>query len=357
MGKKIMNKMQIVFILFVAFIFLATTLGSAQAGIFKIPPKGNKKIKIGVLDLISGIEVSALANNFYRQYAKKRGWDLQIFDIQGDVAKAQATMDNMITAGYDGIIINWTDFKYEDQQILKAYKKGIPVQGIACGAMVPGVISHGIAPEAGFAALSSLALVSQLRPGDKVLVYYDPRVSTGMFRFNVAKVVFESYKLKISQELQYTGTGGDPSQACYEAIKNALLADTKKEIKGIWTTWEGYGIPAARAAKDMRRSDVVVTTTDDAPNTYKEIREQPNLYATSGANWDAPNWTERLFLNFDKIFAGKPFTDEEIWFSMPDLVTKANVPPPGYYYNPCGYKGRQPDFKAAGAPKAPAKKK
>jgi ABC-type sugar transport system substrate-binding protein len=99
-----------------------------------------------------------LANNWYRKYAKDRGWDLQVFDINGDYAKAQSTMENMITAGYDGIIINWTDFKYEDQQIMNAYKKGIPVQGIACGAMVSGVISHGIAPEMGFAAMSSLYL-------------------------------------------------------------------------------------------------------------------------------------------------------------------------------------------------------
>jgi hypothetical protein len=62
--------------LLVALIFLATTLGSAQAGVFQIKPKGNKKIKIGVLDLISSIEVAALANNWYRKHAKDRGWDL-----------------------------------------------------------------------------------------------------------------------------------------------------------------------------------------------------------------------------------------------------------------------------------------
>ena len=64
-------------------------------------------------------------------------------------------MDNMITAGYDAILVNWTDFKYYDQQIMKAYKAGIPVQGIACGNMQPGVISHGIAPSMPFGALSA----------------------------------------------------------------------------------------------------------------------------------------------------------------------------------------------------------
>jgi len=339
MGKGTAKTIRTFLVILVALIFVATTLGSAQAGTFQIKPKGKKKIKIGVLDLISAIEVAALANNWYRKHAKERGWDLQVFDLGVNYANAQSIMDNMITAGYDAILVNWVDFKYHDQQVLKAYKAGIPVQGIACGNNVPGVISQGIAPEMGFAALSSLYLVSKLQEGDKILVYHDPRVSTSLFRFNTAKVTFDSYRIKIAQEMHYPGSG-DPSQVCYEAMKNAFLADTKKEIKGVWTHWEGYGIPAARAAMDMGRKDIVVVTCDDAPNTYSALREIPTLHATSGANWDAEEWTGRLFRNLDKIFAGKPFEDQEIWFSMPNLVTKDNLPPPGYYYSPCGYKGR-----------------
>jgi ABC-type sugar transport system substrate-binding protein len=344
MARGIAKRIRTALMLLVALIFVATTLGPAQAGTFQIPPKGNKKIKLGVLDLLSAIEVAALANNWYRKHAKDRGWDLQVFDIALDIAKGQSTMENMIMAGYDGILVNWVDFKYIDQQVMKAYKRGIPVQGAACGNMVPGVISHCIAPDMGIGALSSLYLVSKLHEGDKILVYYYPIVSTELFRFNAAKVTFDMYKIKIAQELHSSG-GGDPSQACYEAMRNAILADTKKEIKGVWTSWDGLGIPSARAAMDMGRKDIVVVTCNDTPNTYKELRELPTLHATSGAIWEIQEWTGRLFRNLDKIFAGKPFQDEEVWFPMPNLVTKDNLPPPGYYYNPCGYKGRPPDFK------------
>jgi len=343
MGKGIVKRFRTVMTVLVALMFVATALGSAQAGTFKIKPKGDKKIKIAVLDLISSIEVAALANNYYRKWAKERGWDLQVFDLNADVSKAGAFMDNMITAGYDGIIVNWTDFKYFDQQVMKAYKAGIPVQGIACGNMAPGVISQGIAPEMGFAALSSLFLVSKLAEGDKVIAYHNPLVQTSLFRFNTAKVTFDSYRIKFIE--MHSPATGDPYQNSYDGIKNALLADTKKEIKGIWTHWEGFGVSAARAAMDMGRTEIVVATCDDAPNTYTALREIPTLHATSGANWDAPGWTGRLFKNFDKIFAGEPFEDQEIWFSIPNLVTKNNLPPPGYYFSPCGYEGRPPDFK------------
>ena len=66
--------------------------------------------------------------------------------------------------------------------------------------------------------------------------------------------------------------------------------------------------------------------------------------ATSGTLGLTWQWTGRLFQNLDKIFAGKPFKDQEVWFSTPYLVTKDNLPPPGYYYSDCGYDGRPPDF-------------
>jgi len=331
-------------IILVALAFVVTTLGEAQAGTFQIPPKGDKKIKIGVLDLITSIEVSALANNWYRKWAKERGWDLQVFDMGFDYAKSQTIMDNMITAGYDGIFVNWVDFKYYPQQVMKAYQKGIPVQGIACGNNVPGVISQGISPDMADGSLSALYLTTKLREGDKILAFFDPRVSDNVFRWAAAKVVLDMYKFKIYQELNYPGSG-DPSQVCYDMVKNALLGDTKKEIKGIWTSWEGYGIPAARAAVDMGRKEIVVVTNDATSNTLKALREIPTLYASADQDYDAANWTLHLFKNLDTIFAGKPFKDGDIWFSNPYLYTKDNLPPLGYYYNPMGYKGRPPDFK------------
>ena len=138
MKKGVVKIVQAFLVFIVALIFVSVNLGETQAGTFQIPPKGKKKIKIAVVDWYSGIEVSALTNNYYKKWAKERGWDLQIFDVGADPAKAQTIVQNVITAGYDGIIVNWTDFKYYDQLVMKAYKAGIPLQGIACGNIVSG---------------------------------------------------------------------------------------------------------------------------------------------------------------------------------------------------------------------------
>lgn len=345
MGKSIVNWIRRLLIALVALVFVATTLGSAQAGTFKIAPKGQKKIKIAILDLISSIEVSAQHCALYRKYAKERGWTVDVFDLQVDQSKAQSVMDNIITAGYDAVIVNWVDFSYYDQQILRAYKQGIPVQGIACGTMFPGVVHQVSTPDGTFGNWGALALVAKLHQGDKVIVYYQPTLNLHRYRFAGAKSAFEEFRITIAQELHYPGSG-DPMQTCYDAVKSVLLADSKKEIKGIWTPWEGYGRSAARAAMDAGRRDFLSATVDDLPQTYRDLYSVPTLYATCGSIGNSPQYLLTFFKNLDIIFAGKPFDDQSVSFASPYLVTKDNLPPLGYYYNPCGYKGRAPDFKA-----------
>jgi len=46
MGKGIVKRFRTALTVLVALMFVATTLGSAQAGTFQIKPKGDKKIKI-----------------------------------------------------------------------------------------------------------------------------------------------------------------------------------------------------------------------------------------------------------------------------------------------------------------------
>lgn len=191
-------------------------------------------------------------------------------------------------------------------------------------------------------ALSALYLASNIGEGKKVISYHSPTVGAAQMRFVAAKGVFDQFDIENVNEMHYPGSG-DPQQTCYEAVRNALTADVKKEIKGVWTHYDGYGISAARAAMDMGREDVMVVTCVDSVPFYRALAELPTLHASAGNSalmWD---WTGRMFRNLDKIFKGEPFRDQEVWFSVPYLVTKGNQPPPGFYYSECGYDGK-PDF-------------
>lgn len=333
---------QTALIVLLALGFLATSFGMVYAEEMKINPKGNKMIKIAVMDLISSIEVAALFNKYHMAAAKDRKWEVKVFDLKANFSEAGPTMDNIIAAGYDGIIVHWTTPKFYEQQLKKAQQKGIPVLTIACGDLIPGIVGDFAISNVAAGALNSEYLATKIGRGGKVLAFYTPDQLIHRQRLNGAKAAFETYGVILARELFYSS--GDPSQVCYESVKNALLADTKKEIKGIWTPWEGYGIPAARAAMDTGRKDIVVVTVDDSPNTYSEFQKLPTLHASAATLGLAKKIVDDMFGIFDKVFAGKPVPTREFYGVPPYLVSRENLPPKGYYFSFCGYKNRPPDF-------------
>lgn len=344
MERKMSKIMHTIMVTVLALAFVITSIGLAGAAEMKIKPKGNKKIKIAVLDLISSIEVAALANGWYKKHAQERKWQVDIFDLKVNYGQAGPIMENIIAAGYDGVIVNWTNYKYFAPQCKAAAAKGIPIVGVACGANVPGVLATITSGECAFGAISGEYLCNKLNPGDKIIALFDPNVNTNTYRYAAAKAAFGLYQIKIAQELYFPGTG-DPYQVGYELAKNAILADAKKEIKGIWTPWEGYGVSAARAAHDLKRDDIIVVTSDDSPNTYTAMRELPTLWGTSATLGYTPLWTGQVFEYFDKVFAGKALSMGQTNGEQPYLVTKDNLPPKGYFFKYSGvYKGK-PDFK------------
>jgi len=345
MMKSIRKKVRNVLIVFFGLALVSWTVVGVNAGeVMKIEPKGDKKIKIAIMDLIAGIEVASLFNKYHMASAKARGWDAQVFDLNLDLSKAQPTIENILTAGYDGIIVHWTTPKYFEVGLKTALKKGVPVLNIAGGEFIPGITGDFAMMNSAAGALNAEYLSTKLGPGAKVIVYYNPNLTLHRQRLGGAKGSFDAYKVKIARELFEPGSG-DPSQTCYDAVKGALLADRKKEIKGIWTPWEGYGIAAARAAVDAGRKDVIVVTMDDSPNTYNEFRTWPTLHATAAVLGLAGKIDEDMYSVFDKVFAGKPVETQQFFGYPPYLVTRDNLPPKGYFFSFSGYEGRPPDFK------------
>jgi hypothetical protein len=182
-----------------------------------------------------------------------------------------------------------------------------------------------------------------LKSGAKILVSADTTVTCCNERRIIAERVFADRKIKIVQQLTFTS--GDPYQIGYDQVKNALTGDVNKEIKGIWTDWEGRGQSAARAAMDMKRPDIIVVTSDDSPLTYTYLRENPTFHATSGIIAKEAMLVAHMFTELDKFFAGKPLRTESVFITNSYLVTKENLPPKGYFYREDGNYSGKPDFK------------
>ena len=340
-----MKKATRILMVILALVFVFSALGLANAGTLKIEPKGDKKIKIGVMDLQSAWEVAAGFNKLYKKWCKARGWECQIFDLGFKIERSQAVMDNMISAGYDGIIVNWTAPSYYKQQLKRAYDKGIPVIIIAGENMIPGMIANFVAWDTAMGGLTAELLAGSIKRGSKIIAYYNSGIPVAVKRYNFARAVFKENKIEIVASLT-PSTGKDPEQDAFDKVTNTLLADSKKEIKGIWAQSDYMGIPAARAALALNRKDIIVVTADDTPRAYEALRTMPNLVGLAGYNGNVAPMLDGMFGMMEDAFAGKPIRTNQYRGMNVYLVTKETAPPKGYYFNPggTGYEGRAKDF-------------
>jgi len=333
---------QRVFLVLIALVFAATTVFAAPP-MFKIAPKGKKKIRVGVIEINVAIEISARLNQLHSKNAKDRGWQLEVYDLKDNVPEAGNVLNNMISAGYDAIIIHYFGVKGSENQVKKAFDKGIPIITVAAmGANYPGVIAD-IGPMQGTTgAVVAEALAQKLSMGDKVVAIYIPALDNQVVRWLGAKGIFEAYHLPITRELLYPLTG-DPFQWAYDQTKNVLLGDSKKEIKGIWASFDGFGVNAARAAHELGRDDLLVSTVDDTSSSLAAIANLPTMWGASGFACMFKEINAATFELLDKIFKGEQVQSQKVIPFSPILVTKDNLPPKGYYVNQCGYKG-PPDY-------------
>ena len=331
-------KMTKIVVILLATIFVVSSFGMVQAGdTFKIPPKGDKQITIGVMDLVSSIEIAATYNKWHRAAAEKRGWKVQIFDVNMKYDQAPGIMENMLSMGVDAIITNWVTPKYYEKQIKKAHEMGIPFIGIANGTMPDGVVAEYSLLQGVAGAISAEYLATKLEKGDEVVTYWSPTVGISKVTHSTAKGLLEGNGIKIRQEIGFTGSG-DLREHAYNSINNVLTADVDKKIKGLWM-YDG-GPEAARACVDNKREDIVVVTRHDTAIIVEAMRKYPVLQATSAYSFVDPLLHEGVFNLLDKIFAGEEVQMKQYHGYLPGLLTRDTLPPKGYVFDPSA-----PDFK------------
>ncbi len=336
-----------VFVFVSALVLLASIVGAcfADGPAMKIAPKGKKKITIGVIDPNAGLEVAAQFNKKHSAEAAKRGWEVRFVDLKDNIPQAGMYMENMIAAGYDGIILHWMPLGAVDKQIKMAFDKGIPVISLICnGARTPGVLADIGWMEATHGAMLAEYLGNKLQAGDKIVTITIPVLEKHNIQRGGFKGTADIYKLNIVQSLQYQFSG-DPYQWSYEQVTNILAGDAKKEIKGIYASTDILGTPAARACHDRGRDDVIVVMSDDAAHVYKDMPKMPALRAVVAMSIHEKDLNGLAFSLFDKVFNGEAVTSQKWYSTLGNLLTRDNFPPQGYIYDYCGgYKARKPDF-------------
>ena len=288
---------------------MALALGSAEA-------KDLKSV---------GITLGSLGNPYFVTLAK--GAEVKAKEINPavrvnsvsadyDLNKQFTQVDNFIAAGVDLILINAVDAKAIEPAIKRAHAAGVIVVAVdvtAAGADATVQTNNVQAGE-----LSCQYLAEKLGGKGDVIIENGPQVSAVIDRVTGCKQVFAKYPgiklLSSDQDAKGSRDGG------LNVMQGYLTRYPK--LDGLFAINDPQAIGSDLAAKQLKRSNIVITSVDGAPDIENALKSDTLIQASSSQDPYAMA-QQAVAIGYDLMNGKKP-ADATILLK-PQLVTRDTV--------------------------------
>jgi ribose transport system substrate-binding protein len=273
-----------------------------------------------------GISLGSMGNPFFIALAKgatveaqKVNPNVKITTVgEGyDLGKQFTAIDNFIAAGVDLILLDASDPNAIAPAIKKAQAAGIVVVTVGDGAKAADATVTTNNLQAG--TIACQYIVDKLHGKGDVVIVNGPQVSAVVDRVVGCKVAFAAapgiHLLSSDQDAHGSRDGG-------LAVTQGLLTRFP-HIAAIFAINDPTGIGADLAAKQLHRSDVLITSVDGAPDIEAQLKD-PNSLIQASASQDPYVIAEYgVREGVDLLNGKKPEKDPLLLDSI--LVTRDNV--------------------------------
>ncbi|MDR3376676.1 MAG: ABC transporter substrate-binding protein [Ancalomicrobiaceae bacterium] len=273
-----------------------------------------------------GVTVVDLGNPFFGAIAK--GIDAKVKEVAGpsaktlvvsgdyDLGKQSTQFDNFIQAGVDLIIVSAVDSKAVGAAVKRAEAAGIPVVAIdntADNAMAT-ITTDNVT--AGKQACSYI--VDKLNGKGNLIIVNGPPVSGVIDRVKGCKQVISAHPdMKILSDNQ----NGIGTREGGLNVTTALLTANDK-VDAIFTINDPSAIGADLAARQLKRSGIIITTVDGSPDVEAALKEKTQIEASSA---QLPSALANSAVDAGvKLLNGEKLAEPSILVA-PALVTRDNV--------------------------------
>ena len=288
---------------------MALALGSAEA-------KDLKSV---------GITLGSLGNPYFVTLAK--GAEAKAKEINPavrvnsvsadyDLNKQFTQVDNFIAAGVDLILINAVDAKAIEPAIKKAHAAGVIVVAVdvtAAGADATVQTNNVQAGE-----LSCQYMADKLGGKGDVIIENGPQVSAVIDRVTGCKQVFAKYPgiklLSSDQDAKGSRDGG------LNVMQGYLTRYSK--LDGLFAINDPQAIGSDLAAKQLKRSNIVITSVDGAPDIESALKSDTQIQASSSQDPYAMA-QQAVAIGYDLMNGKKP-SDSTVLLK-PTLITRDNI--------------------------------
>ncbi|MBZ6075147.1 ABC transporter substrate-binding protein [Microvirga puerhi] len=278
-------------------------------------------------DLTSvGISVGSLGNPFFvatikgiEDKAKSINPNVKITSVSSDydLNKQFTQVDNFIASGVDVLMINAVDPVAVEPSVKRAQAAGVVVAAFdvaAAGADVTVMTDNVKAGE-----IACQYIVDHLKGKGDVLIINGPQVSSVTDRVKGCKAVFDKNSgikvLSDNQDAKGSREGGF-------AVAQSLLTRFPK-VDAIFAINDPTAIGANLAAKQLNRSEFIITAVDGAPDIEVELKSGNSLIKASASQDPYVMAGQSLELAAGILNGKKP--EKNVILLEPKLITSENV--------------------------------
>jgi ribose transport system substrate-binding protein len=298
---------------------LHTAIGCVIAAVAGVAQAADKPLKL------IGITVGSLGNPYFVTVAKgaearakaiNPNAKVTAVSADYDLNKQFTQIDNFISAHVDMILLNAADAKAIEPAVKKAQAAGIPVVAVDVAAAGADATVQTNNVKAGELACDYLA--KKLGGKGNVIIENGPQVSAVIDRVNGCKAVLaKNPGIKILSSDQ---DGKGSRDGGMSAMLGYLTRFPK--LDGVFTINDPQAVGSDLAAKQLNRSNIVITSVDGAPDI--ETALQSNTLVQASASQDPWAMAQKAVEIGYGVMNGKKPADPMVLLD-PQLVTRDNV--------------------------------
>lgn len=310
----------------------ATEAGRA-AGEDAGPQVTLRKLKIGYLDIVGGIESADRAHNSLRSAFGRLGADWVYCDGAGDPAKWSRCGQSLIAQGVDVIALTGIDPSSIPSVVRQARARDIPIVD-CCGTVGPGYAVQMAPDESRKGEILARYLDAKLgdEGGDIMLIDY-PAPWAQERSAQLRDVVAGDDALRIAVRL--TTNPSDLVGGTQKDVADALTANP--DLRAVWIDFDVAGAVAGKAVQMANQGESfpekpLVATFHADPSTQSLMRDGA-IDVVVDNNYDATAWqvADAVAEHFAR---GTPFPEYGVSFEYPgigdplsyQIVTRDNLP-------------------------------
>ncbi len=274
-----------------------------------------------------GISLGSMGNPFFvalakgaTAEAKKTNPNVRVTAVgyDYDLGKQFTQIDNFIAAGVDMILLNPGDPHAIGPAIKKAEAAGIVV--VAVDTAAEGADATVTTDNVQAGTVSCQYIVDALKGKGNVIIENGPQVSSVIDRVNGCKAAFaKAPEIKLLSSDQ----DGKGSREGGLAVAQSLLTRFTS-VDAIFTINDPQAVGTALAAKQMNRTNFIITSVDGAPDIENALKDPAFAQIKASASQDPYVMAEKAVAVGVEILNGhKP--EQAVTLLPSKLITRENV--------------------------------